>query len=157
MVRIVERRSLPRVAAVSLVLTLAAGAVAFAAWRWWQPPPTIPVVPRAVSTIDLTYRCEAGHTFLAPGQVESRLCSTCAEPAYAVTQYACPLHGSFDVYVQFTATPTGGSRAYRWRLGKGEWTENEADLVCPRCQVPLVRRATELGEAAIRAGRKSGG
>lgn len=138
-------------------MTFAAAAVAFAAWRWWQPPPTVPVVARTVASIEMTYRCEAGHTFTAPGQAEGRLCSTCSAPAYPVTHYECQQHGAYWVAVQFAALPEGGVRPIRWRLERGEWTEDESELVCPRCQTPLVRRPTDPADAAIRSRKKSGG
>lgn len=156
-VRIVERRSISRAAQLSFVLTVAAAAVAFAAWRWWQPPPRVAAVSRAVTNVDLPWRCDAGHSFVAPGQEGDRLCASCAMPAYPIATYECKQHGTFEVAVQFKRIAEGVFVPSRWRLGKGEWVASEAELVCPRCHVPLTRRPADPAEAAVRIQKKSPG
>lgn len=156
-VRIVQRRKLPRVAGLSLMMAIAAGAVAFAAWRWWRPVSSVPDVPQTVSRVNLTWKCEGNHTFTAQGQVEERLCAMCDKPAYAVTVYECKQHGGYDVAVRFEPTSGGGSRVSQIRRKGGEWTPAEAGLTCPKCDTPLVRRPTDPAEAALRGKKKSGG
>lgn len=156
-VRIVEPRTIPRAAKLSIVMTAAAAAVAFAAWRWWQPPVTIAAAQRSVLDIDLPWRCDAGHSFVAKGQTADRLCSSCSEPAYPVTTYECKQHGPFEVFVKLKSVADGVSVASQWRLGKTDWVSSEGELICPRCHATLVRRHADSADAAVRLHKRPGG
>lgn len=155
-VRIVERRTLSRNATLSLMLALAAATVAFAAWRWWRPEPAVAVYRRSISDVELSWRCEAGHTFSARGQTSDRPCAMCARPAYAVTAYECKTHGPIEVAVRFEADESGRSRVSHLRVHGGEWVPMETDPVCSKCDSPLTRETGDSFEPLTR-GRKRGG
>lgn len=156
-VRIVKRRRLSRTATISLVMAMSTAAVAFAAWRWWRPAPTVPVYRRTINDIELTWRCEAGHPFTAPGQVDDRPCAECDRPAYVVTSYVCERHGAVEVAVRFKSGDDGVPRASQFRVGRGTWFPATDPVRCPQCQAPMVRAQTDPLEALNRAKKKTGG
>ncbi len=142
-VRIVKPRALPRAARISLFAAVAASCVALALWRWWRPETVESVYRRSVADVELTWRCEDGHTFTAAGQVDGRVCAMCDKPAFAITTYECKLHGPYDVSVRFAANPDGSTRLAQVRVHGGDWFPATADLPCPKCGQPLMRKAPD--------------
>ncbi len=138
----------------SLVMAMSASAVAFAAWRWWSPAPTVPVYQRTINDVDLNWKCEAGHSFAAPGQVTDRLCASCDRPAFVVKQYECPQHGATEVAVRFTSDAEGVSRVSQFRVNQGTWYP--APVRCPRCDKRMDPKQTDPLDA-ISHGKKKGG
>jgi len=154
-VRIVQRRTPSRAAMLSLVMAMSAAAVAFAAWRWWRPAPTVPIYQRTIKDVELSWKCEAGHSFTAPGQVADRLCATCDQPAYAVTSYECERHGVIEVAVRF-ASGDDVPRVSQLRVGRGIWFPATDAVRCPHCDAPMVRKQTNPLDTLGR-GKKKGG
>jgi hypothetical protein len=142
-VRIVKRRVLPRAALLSLGLAAAAAGVAFAAWRWWRPAPTGPVYRRSIEDVELTWKCEAGHPFTFPGRLTELPCTRCGQPAFPVTAYDCPEHGSFEVAVRFAIDASGNARVSHVRFQGGEWAPVADGPRCPKCGEQLVRKLTD--------------
>ncbi len=156
-VRIVKRRRLSRTARLSLVMAMSAAAVAFAAWRWWRPEPTVPVYRRTINDVEFSWRCEAGHPFTAPGQVNDRPCKECDRPAHVVTSYACERHGAVEVAVRFNSGADGVPRASQFRVGRGDWFPATDPVPCPHCQMPMARVQTDPLDALNRGKKKIGG
>ncbi|MEK7731297.1 MAG: hypothetical protein AAB363_05520 [Planctomycetota bacterium] len=155
-VRIVQRRTPSRAAMLSLVMAISAAAVAFAAWRWWRPAPTVPVYQRTINDVELSWKCEAGHSFTASGQVADRPCAMCDQPAYAMTPYECPQHGRTEVAVRFTSGADGAPRVSQFRVNQGTWFPATDPVRCPHCDVPMLRKLTDPLDAISR-GKKKGG
>ena len=155
-VRIVRRRTPSRAAMLSLILALSASAVAFAAWRWWRPAPTVPVYLRTINDVELSWKCEAGHSFTAPGKVADRLCASCDQPAYAVAFYECHQHGTTEVAVRFNTGADGAPRVSQFRVHQGIWFPATDPVRCPQCDVSMVRKQTDPLDAISR-GKKKGG
>ncbi len=155
-VRIVRRRTLSPTAALSIVTAMSAAAVAFAAWCWWQPAPTVPVYQRTINDVELSWKCEAGHSFTATGQVADRPCAMCDQPAYIVTQYECPQHSTIEVAVRFISDADGTPRVSQFRVNKGTWFPATDPVPCPHCGVPMHRKLTDPLDA-INHSKKKGG
>jgi hypothetical protein len=135
---------------------MSAAAVAFAAWCWWQPAPTVPVYQRTINDVELNWKCEAGHSFTASGQVADRPCAMCDQPAYAVTSYECRQHGMTEVAVRFTEDPDGAPRVSQFRVNQGVWFPATDPVRCPQCDAPMIRKQADPLDATIR-GKKKGG
>jgi len=152
----VQRRTPSRAAMLSLVLAMSAAAVAFAAWRWWQPAPIDLVYQRTINDVELNWKCEAGHYFTASGQVADRPCAMCDQPAFPITFYECTQHGTTEVAVRFEAGPDGVPRRSQFRL-KGSWFPATDPVPCPHCNVPMVRKPTDPLDAISRGKKKKSG
>ena len=139
---------------MSLGLAAASAALAFAAWRWWQPQPAGPVYRRILSDVELAWKCRAGHSFNETGQLTERTCPKCDQPAFPVTTYECKQHGPFEVAVRFTVDSAGNSIVSHIRFQAGDWVPVADGLPCPRCGEPLVRKPAE---SLPRTKKKSGG
>lgn len=155
-VRIVRRRIPSRAALLSLLTAMAAAAVAFAAWRWWQPAPTVAVYQRTLSDVEMSWRCEAGHSFTASGQVADRPCAMCDQPAYPVIGYECKQHGPVEVAVRFTSGPDGAPRMSQLRVNHGAWFPASDPVRCPQCGAPMVPKPADPLDALNRSKKKGG-
>jgi hypothetical protein len=155
-VRIVQRRTPSRAAMLSLLMAMATAAVAFAVWRWWRPAPTVPVYQRTINDVELNWKCDAGHSFIAPGQVADRPCAMCDKPAYALASYECKQHGLFEVAVRFAAGPDGASRMSQFRVHQGAWSSAGDPVPCPHCGEPMLRKQVDPLDTPGR-GKKRGG
>ena len=95
-----------------------------------------PVPPhvRTFFDVELEWKCEAGHSFRAAGQVEPRRCWTCNRPAYPARGAVCPVHGETDVWVKFTLGTDGTPRPASYRTVGGEWTNADSPPQCPKCK-----------------------
>lgn len=137
-------------------MAMSAAAVAFAAWRWWRPAPTVSVYQRTIHDVELNWRCEAGHSFIAPGQVADRPCAMCDQPAYAVTSYECANHGVVEVAVRFTFDADGATRVSKLRVGRGSWFPATDPVRCPYCDAPMIRKQTDPTDVVSRRKQKGG-
>ncbi len=153
-VRIVRRRTPSRAAILSLLTAVSAAGVAFAAWRWWRPAPPVPFYERTIRDVELTWKCEAGHAFMAAGQVADRLCAMCDRPAHVFTLYECRQHGVAEVTVRFTEGPDGRPKVSHFRVKK-EWIEASDPVPCPQCNVPMTRKQADPLEAFNREKKKT--
>ncbi len=140
----------------SLVLAMSISAVAFAVWRWWRPAPTVPVYQRTINDIEMSWKCEGGHTFSARGQVADRQCAMCDQPAFVVAAFECSKHGMTEVAARFTYGPDGAPRVSQFRVNQGNWFPAADPVPCPYCGVPMVRKQTDPLDAITRGKKKSG-
>lgn len=159
MVRIVKPRTVSRAALVSLLAITIAALFLPAMWhvsrreREDESP-----VFRTLTDVELKWKCEAGHTFRAAGQVGPRLCWTCDRDAYPVTQRVCPVHGSFQVVVQFADGEDGVPRMSKLRFFGQDWVTVEDGLVCPRCSRRLAYQPPDpLDRSRRHPDRRGGG
>jgi len=141
---------------LSLVLALSASAVAFTAWRWWRPTPTVSAKIRSIKDVDLNWRCDAGHSFIAKGEAGDRQCGSCSQPAYAVTLFQCPQHGATEVAARFAAGADGVPRVSQYRVHEGIWSPATESVRCPQCGAPMFRKQADPLDALSR-GKKKGG
>jgi len=150
-VRIVKRRLPSRGAIISLAIAVGASATALFAWRVFRPvPPAVPYI-RTLSDVLLTYECQQGHRFTAPGQVGPLACPICKAPAYPRMTFECPIHGKREVEVQFAISADGFEEVSQMRLPGGQWTSRGKGLRCPSCQSPLVRpKQDDLSNLGLR-------
>lgn len=153
-VRIVKHRTLPRAATVSLAITAATAVVMFVIWRTWRSENTVTVVQRTLADVELTWKCDAGHTFTAEGQVGSRECRVCREPAYPITTYECKVHGPIEVAARFSQEPSGAARVSDHRVHGGEWVSADIGVACPRCNAPLLPKRVDPLEGVARTKKK---
>lgn len=138
-VRIVEPRVNWRAALVTLGLTALTGALLVLVWHLWRADPPIQPYQRSLAETELDWRCDGGHSFRAPGGTGSRGCAICKAPAYPLAVYACDVHGSFDVQVEFHRDADGAERIKHRRLlpVHGLWIPADENLTCPKCSREL--------------------
>src|SRR3990172_1031377 len=86
-VRILQPNAVRRAAIVSLLVVGAAALALFLVWRTWRTDETFVPRQRTLADVELTWRCAAGHTFPAAGQVGSRTCFYCGQEAFHITNY----------------------------------------------------------------------
>lgn len=143
-VRILEKRRIPREAIISLCLAAIAATAVLGFW-WFSATNEQAARPRSrtFGESELLWRCENGHVFHASGQLGGRLCLTCDALAYPQTQYWCPVHGPFQVTVQFGEDADGVPTIVRLRLTGRDWVDFEEGLRCPRCDRALDYRPTD--------------
>jgi len=141
----------------SLLLAMSAAALAFTAWLWWRPAPTVPVYyRRTINDVELNWKCDAGHSFVARGQVADRPCAMCDQPAFVITPFECPKHGVTEVAARFTYGADGAPRLSQYRVYQGDWFPAMDSVPCPHCSFPMVRKQTDLPDAVTRGKKKSG-
>ncbi len=157
-VRIVKPRIPSRTAALSLAAVAVTAVFSFAAWRWWRSDAIVVIesVPPALFEVELDWRCPAGHSFAAPGQIGSRQCPRCGAAAFPYATYSCQKHGEFEVQVEFARGADGGTRISRLKVAGGEWKDAGSGPQCPRCGQIMVRNKDPLS-GLIRNKRKGGG
>ncbi len=136
-VKIVRQRSGSRATMISLGLAGAAAVAVPLIWALSREDLPPPKKQRTIEDSTLDWRCDAGHTFAAPGRTGRRVCQYCDEMASPVTRYACPIHGAKDVEVQFVETEDGVSEIARFRLVGRDWVSADQKLRCPQCNRPL--------------------
>ncbi len=136
-VRIVKRRLPQRGAIISLAIAIGASAIVFLAWRVFRPTPPVVAYTRTLGDVLLSYECERGHAFNAPGRIGALACPTCQTPSYPRTNYICPIHNEQPVEVDFSMTPDGTERVSRIRVPEGEWKTPEEGVRCSKCRSPL--------------------
>jgi hypothetical protein len=111
--------------------------VGFFIWRMVSVSgkPEVEVSPRPLSEITLTWSCDAGHVFEAPGQIAPRACPTCGGPAFPSADLSCPTHGVFRAQLMFEASPAdpGRPRYGQYRVAGTAWCSLEKGVACPRC------------------------
>ncbi len=141
-VRIIKPRTTSRVAILSLLTAAVAAMGLPAIWRYWRSEELVRPAQRTFSDVELEWRCSAGHTFQAAGQLGGRTCwkRNCERQAFPSTQYACSVHGSFLVQVRFENDERGTPKPARLRLPSGGWVSVEKGLKCPRCPRKLEYR-----------------
>ncbi len=136
-VRIIKHRTLSRPAVISLAVTGGAALCVLALWRFWQHEDVVRPRQRSLIEWETDWKCDSGHTFRAAGQIEPRSCWTCGKPAYPVTHYECPVHGTYEVSARFTTGADGAPKVAFLRLRGGPWIAVEEGLRCPQCSSPL--------------------
>jgi len=157
-VRIVKKRIPTQAAALSLAAVALTAVFTFGAWRWWDsdtvsPPPA----PQpTLFEVELDWRCAAGHTFSATGQVGTRICPQCGQRAYPFAKYSCEKHGAYEVQAEFVRDAAGKTRVGRFKVSGGEWAEAGDGPRCPRCGAVMERKLDPLA-GMVRPKRKSGG
>ena len=147
-VRIVEPRSTTRTATLSFLITVAAAVFLFVVWRFSQTEEVVLPALRGPGEVTLDWRCVAGHTFRAPGQVEPHPCVVCGRPAYPFGIWRCEDHGEFEVIARLQLDAEGVLRPLEFRiLPDGEWVPAREILKCPECGERLQRQLRDpLGD-----------
>lgn len=87
---------------------------------------------RSLTDTTLQWRCDAGHSFPAAGQIGPRVCWECDRPAFPVATYSCPMHGPYAAYVRFAKGNDGEPYVAQVKLQGGGWVLQES-LSCPKC------------------------
>lgn len=154
-VRIVRRRTVPRTAVISLALAAAAVMVLFFVWRLWRRDEVSEMRRRGLTDVEVTWKCDGGHTFRAEAHDGARSCWTCNRPANPVANYSCPDHGTYEAAVQFSTDGKGVSRVAKVRMQDASWKEPAEGLRCPKCGSDLVRAKADPLDSLARK-RKTG-
>ena len=157
-VRIIKPRTTPW-AAISLLAAAVAAMSSLAVWRLWQTEEPQPY-RRKLTDVELEWKCDAGHSFRAAGQVDPRECWKCDPPAlaaYPIDNYVCPRGHSYEVAVRFAQGDDGAPKVTQLRLAGRDWTPIEEGLRCPRCKNRLVRKRRDPLEGIDRRRRSPGG
>lgn len=115
------------------VAVIVAGVVFWRLTRTGEPE--VQAVQRPLSARTLTWICDSGHSFKAPGQISPRTCQTCKAPAFPTSDVECPTHGVLTVQLMFEAAPVdpGRPRYAQYRISSGSWTALKTSVTCPRC------------------------
>ena len=132
-VRIVSPRSGSRAATVSIIVAGTSAILLLVVWRSWRSEDQVRPHQRALAEWETEWKCEAGHSFFAAGQVDPRSCWTCDEPAYPLAIYRCEIDGAYQVSVMLSENGSGRAVPSRWLLAGRRWVEAEEALRCPRC------------------------
>lgn len=163
-VRIVKKRIPSRAAGLSLAAVAATAVFALVAWRWWRADEPVIQAPTLFEDLELDWKCEQGHVFVAQGQVGGRPCpeavagrGTCGEMAYPFTFYTCPTHADYEVKVQFQRDEQGQPRVALYRVGHGQWTPAGDGPKCPRCELIMTRKLQDPLEGRVKPKRKTSG
>ena len=98
-----------------------------------RDPPTVPAA-RTLEDVVLHWKCDAGHTFDAPGHVDPVFCKKCNNHAYPVTGYHCARHGRFQVQVKFQRAADGTVTTSAVRLLGRDWASESDGVYCPNCE-----------------------
>jgi hypothetical protein len=138
-VRIVKPRRISNVGLISILLAVAAAILLLLTRQAFRSPEPLPPTHRTIFDVELEWKCDAGHTFKAAGQITPRKCWTCRQPAYPIGHYACPTHGTFEVAGQYEADDSGAPRLSFYRVYGGTWTPVGEGLKCPRCGQALTK------------------
>lgn len=158
-VRIVRHRTIPRAAWISLVVVAVAALslfVVFLLLRWQADSAVVPH-QRTLTDTRVEYKCEAGHSWKAMGQVEPPTCAACAKPAYPVGSFVCQRHGTFEAAARFVNGPDGIPRLSELRLTGKDWVPADQGVVCPRCGRRLLRLREDPLRGLSRDRKRSGG
>lgn len=136
----------PRGATASLGIAAVAAILLLILWRSWRAEEVVRPPPRGPRDVELRWKCDGGHVFVAAGQAGARDCWTCAKPAYPVFEYHCGTHGAYDVTVLYSNDASGRLVPSKWRIGVRTWVEAPENLRCLRCRAPLVYRINPLSD-----------
>jgi len=142
-VRIVEKRTIPRAAYVSLAAAAASAALLFALWRALKSDDLEIPLARSIEDVQLEWRCEDGHIFTAPGAATPIPCPTCGKDAYPIAQFQCPVHGQFDVFFRFEKGPDGRLVPTEVKAVGGKWEPFTEHPRCPKCHRPMIRESVD--------------
>lgn len=126
-------------------------------WRVWRHDESVSPPGRTLAEVELTWRCEAGHTFEAAGQVLPRQCWTCDRLAYPLISMHCPTHGAFEVLVRFAGGTDSVPGVAQLKLPGHRWVDVDEGLTCPRCREKLIYKGRDPLERAVRPNRRPGG
>lgn len=142
-VRIVKKWRIPRGAYVSLAAAAAAAALLLVLWRAFQteelPPPHL----RSARDIEVSWRCDAGHTRKSLGDVTPKPCWECDNDSYPVAKYRCPVHGTYDIAFQFREQSDGRIIPVEVRAPNGPWEPFEFGPHCSRCHREMTRETDD--------------
>lgn len=122
--------------------------------RLGQSEAMTPPVHREFAAIMLPWRCEAGHTFRAPGQLGAGLCTKCGAAAYPTEPFECKQHGLFPVAAKFELDDAGEPRVAQFRLVGREWVAAGLGPACPKCGEIMERRPRDPLAGMERTKRK---
>lgn len=142
-VRIVEKRSIPRAAYVSLAAAAAAAALLFAFWRALKSEDVEQPVRRSIEDVEMEWRCEDGHYFTARGAETPQPCPICGKDAYPIAKFQCPVHGQIDVFFRFEKGPDGRLVPTAVKAVGGDWEPLTDHPHCPKCHRPMIRESVD--------------
>jgi len=113
----------------------------FLAFRLIGTSNDVPIAEhRSFEEISLSWKCEAGHTFRALGNIEGGTCPKCGAIAYPTEPFECKQHGTFAVSAKFELSDSGKPKVSQYRVLPREWVAAEVGPKCPKCLEPLDRR-----------------
>jgi hypothetical protein len=136
MVRVRQGSSQRRTAVLSLIAAAAVACVTYAGWRVYRRDATQVGVQRTITDVTVTWECDTGVRFQAPGAYGPRPCDDGTHSADIVQRYNCPEHGAFECYVRYRRDVMGLSCLSEVRYGKGEWQAVADSIHCPTCKRP---------------------
>jgi hypothetical protein len=131
-------------------------------WYLLRTEEVLETPQRTLNNVELKWKCAAGHVFYATGHsldsgglTAPKTCVSCGQPAYPFAPYTCPVHGPFEVAVQFAVDKDGALDVSQVRLPGRDWLPKAQGLRCPRCDRPLVYVDDPL--EGVGAGKRRGG
>lgn len=140
-VRIVTPRSVHRVAILTMLGISGVALLCFLGFRALGKSETVVTAShRPFDEIFLSWRCEAGHSFRAAGQVGAGVCPKCNALAYPTEPFECKQHGSFAVAAKFELDALGEAKVAQYRVATRDWLDALIGPTCPKCSEPLERR-----------------
>ena len=142
-VRIVQKRSTPRAAKISLLIAAGVAVTVFFAFRIWQSDDVPDAFQRSLVDIVLDWRCEDGHFFQLQGQLGPVTCPECGRLADPIATYVCTEHGPVEIAGHFATAPDGTFYLSKVRYRGGDWLPPETTLTCPKCNRELRRSARD--------------
>ncbi len=136
MVKVRQGRPQRRTAILSLVFAAAVAGGTYLAWRLYRREPTQVGRQRSIADLTVTWECDTGERFEAPGAHGPRSCGDGKHRADIVLSCTCPEHGAFECYVRYRRDAMGLSRLSEVRYAKGEWQSAADSICCPVCKRP---------------------
>jgi len=140
-VRIVKPRSVQRVAMLTMFGITGLSLLVFLGFRLLGQREAV-IVPahRGLEDVLLNWRCEAGHSFRAPGKTGQGICIKCSGPAFPSESFECRQHGVIAVSAKFELDADGHPKVGQFRVSNKEWLDAGDGPKCPKCGVTMARR-----------------
>lgn len=152
MVKVRQGGSQRRTAVFSLVVAAVVASGTYLTWRLYRRESAHVGQQRAITDLTVTWECDTGERFEAPGAYGPRACDDGTHSADIVLRCTCPQHGAFECYVRYRRDAMGLSRLSEIRFEKGEWQPVEDSIRCPIC-----KRPAQMADDIFRTGKTGTG
>jgi len=130
-----ERRR--QTAKYSLWAAVAMSIVVIGVWWLTRPALTHMAVQRSITSMQVTWECPDGVTFVDRGSITGMTCPHSERRADVRVVYVCPRHGERPALVRYARGIDGWERVAEVSLRSGVWTPVGTSIRCPDCGTPL--------------------
>jgi hypothetical protein len=102
---------------------------------WWltRPTPTQFARQRSLTSVQVTWECPDGTTFVAQGGLHGMPCPDSDRRADVRVTYVCPRHGEHKALVRYVRDDDGRERVSQVSFHRGVWRNVGTYIACPDC------------------------